>query len=351
MMMGKGKLAQPMMRWILLLSFWGVWLALPFIMFDNDDARHRELFFRILPASFTNVILFFMSAEWLGPRLLRQQRLTSFLLSVLGISLLFIVLQGVMKNWLLSPDNKGIPFHMFRSIVHVFFAATLGIGYALVRHTLSEEKSRQEEQQERLKSELSFLRSQISPHFLFNILNSIVYLIRSKSEQAEPVTLQLSALMRYMLYESGDTQIPLEKELGYLKNYIELQKLRFEEDVDIRLETEGAPSAQVIEPMLMIPFVENAFKHGVGMVQDPLIDIFLKITEENMSFVVRNKITPETTAEKDSNAGIGLQNVRRRLELLYPHAHKLHAAEKEGWFEVRLSIDFLQDDRSKGLRG
>ncbi|MBK6996591.1 MAG: histidine kinase [Lewinellaceae bacterium] len=338
--MGKGKLAHPMVRYLFLLFFWAVWLALPFIMIDGDDTQHRDLFVKILPASFTNVILFFIIAEWLGPRLLSQQRLITYLLTVLVLSLLFIVGQGFMKNWLLFPEHKGFVFHMFRGMVQVFFAAALGTGYALVRYTLREEKSRQEEQRERLQSELSFLRSQISPHFLFNILNSIVYLIRSKSAQAEPVTLQLSALMRYMLYESDDAQIPLEKEIGYLKNYVDLQKIRFEEDVEIRLNIEGQAAAQVIEPMLMIPFVENAFKHGIGLVQLPVIDILVKMTEKHLSFVVRNKITPEATEDKDSSSGIGLQNVRRRLELLYPDAHELEIGEKDGWFEARLSIDF-----------
>ncbi len=340
LMMGKGKLAQPVVRRLFLLAFWAVWLALPFIMFDEDDSQHRVLFLKLLPASFTNVLLFFIIAEWLGPHFLQQQRLKTYLLTALGFSVLFVVGQGFMKNWLLFPDHKGVVFHMFRGIVQVFFAAVLGIGYALVRYTLKDEKARQEEQQERLKSELSFLRSQISPHFIFNILNSIVYLIRSKSAEAEPVTLQLSALMRYMLYESADAQIPLEKEIGYLQNYVELQKIRFEEDVEIRLTVEGVPSGQVIEPMLMIPFVENAFKHGVGLVHLPVIDISVKMTKKHLSFVVRNKITPDATEDKDRNSGIGLQNVRRRLELLYPGAHLLDIQEKDAWFVADLSIEF-----------
>lgn len=341
-MMGKGKLAQPAVRWLFLLSFWALWMALPFIMFDEDDARHQVFFFKILPATFTNVILFFICAEWLGPRLLRQRRLGTYLVIVLLVSIAFALLQGFMKNWLLYPDHKGVPFHIFRGLANVFFAAALGVGYALVRHTLQQDKARQDEQQERLRSELSFLRSQISPHFIFNILNSIVFLIRSKSPQAEPVTLQLSALMRYLLYESGTAQIPLEKELGYLKNYVELQKIRFEEDVDIQLRVEGTPGGQIIEPMLMIPFVENAFKHGVGMVNHPLIDIYLKIEDNNLYFSVKNKITPEPPDEKDENSGIGLHNVRRRLELLYPGAHVLNIEEAGGWFEAQLQLS-LQD--------
>ena len=338
MLFGREKLTQSPFRQLLLLSFWGIWLALPFIMLDDDDVKHRDFLLKIMPASLTSVLLFFAVAEWPLPRLLRQQRMKSYLLSALGLSLLFIVLQGFMKNGLLFPDHKGVTFHMFRSSFHVFFATALGIGYALVMHTIGQDKTRQEEQQERLKSELSFLRSQISPHFIFNILNSIVYLIRSRSAQAEPVTLQLSELMRYMLYESADPQIPLEKEVGYLKNYIELQKIRFEEDVDIRFHIEGQPAAQVIEPMLMIPFVENAFKHGVGLVQSPVIDIQVNIGTQRLVFSVKNKITPETSAEKDSSSGIGLQNVRRRLELLYPAAHHLEVTEDDGWYAVRLEL-------------
>lgn len=338
MLFGREKLTQSPFRQLLLLSFWGIWLALPFIMLDDDDVKHRDFLLKIMPASLTSVVLFFLMAEWPMPRLLRQQRMKAYLLSGLALSLLFIAIQGFMKNWLLFPDHKGIPFHMFRSLFYVLFAAVLGIGYALVLHTIGQDKTRQEEQQERLKSELSFLRSQISPHFIFNILNSIVYLIRSRSAQAEPVTLQLSELMRYMLYESADPQIPLEKEVGYLKNYVELQKIRFEEDVDIRLNIEGRPAAQIIEPMLMIPFVENAFKHGVGLVQSPVIDIQVNISAHRLVFSVKNKITPETSTEKDGSSGIGLQNVRRRLELLYPDAHRLEVTENDGWYVVRLEL-------------
>lgn len=339
-MMGKGKLAQPMVRYLLLLSFWGIWLALPFIMLDEDDAKHKAFFLTILPASLTNVVLFFMLAEWLGPKFLARQQIKTFLLAALGLSLVFLIIQGGLKAWVLVPDHKDFIFHLFRSLFHVFLATALGTVYALVRFTLGTEQAQQEEQQERLKSELSFLRSQISPHFIFNVLNSIVYLIRTKSEQAEAVTLQLSSLMRYMLYESGDAQVSLEKEVAYLKNYVELQKVRFAEDVAIQLQVNGNVGNQVVEPMLLIPFVENAFKHGVGLVQDPIIDIRLDVAPKEMRFTVRNKLTPEQKADKDQNSGIGLQNIRRRLELLYPNSHRLDIQAKDGFFEANLQLKF-----------
>lgn len=227
-----------------------------------------------------------------------------------------------------------------KGIIALVLVTAISTGYGLLSYVAVQEKMQQEKQKERLKSELSFLRSQISPHFIFNILNSIVYLIRSKSDLAEPVTLKLSDLMRYMLYESENNQIPLEKEILYVENYIELQKVRFEDDVAIWYKLEGTPHSQIIEPMLLIPFVENAFKHGVGMVLEPTIDIDLKITEKDLFFVVKNKISQELSEDKDDSSGIGLKNVQRRLELLYPNSHHLEINKKDGWFMVTLRLSF-----------
>jgi len=337
---GKNISSERLTHWLFILTFFGIWFVAPFIPFENNDDWHRELFLKILPASLTNIPLFFLNTEWLAPRQLRKRGLATYLFSLLGLALFFIVLQGVMKNWLLAPDCKGVAFHSYKALFPVLFVTAVSTGYAMVIYMLEGEKSVREERQERMQSELSFLRSQISPHFIFNILNSIVYLIRSKSPLAEPVTIKLSELIRYMLYESNNAQIPLEKEVSYLENYVELQKIRFEEDVEIRLNIEGEAAGQLIEPMLMIPFVENAFKHGVGLVAEPVIDIHLKYGKDDMVFKVRNKITSETEADKDSSSGIGLQNVMRRLELLYPGAHNLQIAKTDEWFEVELWLLF-----------
>lgn len=337
---GKNISSDRLTHWLFILTFFGIWYAAPFISFENEDRWRQEFFLKILPATLTNIPLFFLNTEWLAPRLLRKRGIGAYLLSLLGLALFFIVLQGFMKNWLLAPDCKGVAFHSYKAIFPVLFVTAVATGYAMVMYMLEGEKIAREERQERLQSELSFLRSQISPHFIFNILNSIVYLIRSKSPLAEPVTIKLSELMRYMLYESNDTQIPLEKELSYLENYIELQKIRFEEDVEISLNIEGEIASQLIEPMLMIPFVENAFKHGVGLVAQPMIDIALKFDEKEMTFKVRNKITPETPADKDASSGIGLQNVRRRLELLYPDSHRQELNRSDEWFVAELWLAF-----------
>lgn len=328
-----------LLRWIFLLLFWGIWLGNSFLSPD-DDERHREFMIKIFPVTLTNIPLFFLNTELLIPRVLRKHGLSAYLLSLILLMASFVVLEGVMKHELLSCYSISMMVHTSKSIFYVAFITAISTGYGLITNMVRLEKIRQQEHQERLQSELSFLRSQISPHFIFNILNSIVYLIRSKSELAEPVTIKLSELMRYMLYESADAQIPLDKELDYLKNYIELQKIRFEEDVEIRVNIGGEAQSQIIEPMLMIPFVENAFKHGVGMVVSPVIEIQLEVQEKRLSFSVRNKIAADMDADKDSSSGIGLRNVRRRLELLYPDTHTLEIKKEDGWFIVHMGLQF-----------
>ncbi len=324
-------------RLVFHLVFWTVWIFFP-IVNAGDNEKFRQFYWAIFPIVLTNIPLFLLNSEWLIPKVFRRRGLPGYLLALFALIAVFSVLHLVMKEWLVPLDLVRKHWDVFWAVVPVIFLTAISTGYGFIVYLLEQDKARQEEQQERLKSELSFLRSQISPHFIFNILNSIVYLIRSKSSQAEAVTIKLSELMRYMLYESGDTQVPLDKEMDYLKNYVELQKIRFEEDVEIRLEMEGNPGSHVIEPMLMIPFVENAFKHGVGMIPAPVIDISLKVTEAGLDFFVKNKIAPESSAEKDGSSGIGLRNVKRRLELLYPGDHILEISENGEWFVVHLNL-------------
>lgn len=326
-------------RLLFLVLFWGFWLVLPFISPD-DDEKHRQFMIKIFPVLLTNIPLFFINTEWLVARVLRKRGVGVYTLSLLILALTFIVIQLTLKSYCLSNSLGEILKRPMPTLFAVFFVTAVSTGYGLVNYMRSEEKAKQQEHQERLQSELSFLRSQISPHFIFNILNSIVYLIRSRSDLAEPVTIKLSELMRYMLYESVDAQILLDKEVGYLGNYIELQRIRFEEDVEIRFQMQGEPESQIIEPMLMIPFVENAFKHGVGMIVDPVIDIQLEMDDKGLKFTVRNKIGPEPPTEKDNSSGIGLRNVKRRLELLYPHTHQLTIKTEGPWFIVVLELQF-----------
>jgi two-component system, LytTR family, sensor kinase len=323
---------------------WSIWLYLPLSSVPDEELHDRFILLFSLILT-THVPLFILNTHWLFPKFFRQKGSTIYfgilVLCIIGFSCFHFI----MKDWILSHQTTLIPrrnYSPFWNIVPLVFVSAISTGYALLDYISKEEQINQEKQQERLQSELSFLRSQISPHFIFNVLNSIVYLIRSKSDLAETVTIKLSELMRYMLYESGHAQISLQQEVTYLMNYIDLQKIRFEEDVKINVAITGDTSTKTIEPMLMIPFVENAFKHGVGMVQNPEIEVKIHVSPSDLKFWVRNKITSEMPSQKDQNAGIGQANVRRRLELLYPDAHQLTIKTTEnGWYEVNLTLQFL----------
>ena len=321
---------------------WGIWIGLPIIN-AGDHERFRQFSIALIPVTLTNVPLFLINSEWLIPSIFKRKGIGVYLSSLLLLIATFSILQLFMKEWIVPDHLMRRHWNWFWAIVPVVFVSAISTGYGFIAYLMRQEKKQQEEQREGLKSELSFLRSQISPHFIFNILNSIVYLIRSKSTQAESVTIKLSELMRYMLYSKSDEQVELEKEINYLENYIDLQKIRFEEDVDIQLNIEGNIGTQLIEPMLLIPFVENAFKHGVGLIKDPVISIDVRFDESKLLFSVQNKVGVEGTEDKDESSGIGLKNVKRRLELLYPQHHQLEIIEENNWFKVKLELDFIKD--------
>ena len=173
---------------------------------------------------------------------------------------------------------------------------------------------------------------------MFNVLNSLASLARKKSDQVESAIIQLSQLMRYALYHT-DKKVSLEQEAEYLNNYIELQRLRFGTTVNMHYHVDIERKDLVIEPMLLVPFVENAFKHGVGLIETPVIIIILEATSYQISFTVRNKFNAVNHEIKDPSSGIGLQNVKRRLDLLYKDLYTLNThTTEDNWFVTELKI-------------
>lgn len=320
---------------------WGIWLYLTLSNAHDDEFYNRAVLITSL-ILFTHIPLFVFNTEWLIPKVLHKKGVNIYFWSLIASILIFSIFHGYIIEWVndyLQVVSKR-EYRISKSIIVLVLVAAISTGYGLLNDFVVQERKREEKEKEKLQSELSFLRSQISPHFIFNILNSIVYLIRSNTQLAESVTLKLSDLMRYMLYDSENSQIHLDKEISYVENYVDLQKIRFEEDVDIRYTVEGHASNQILEPMLLIPFVENAFKHGIGMVADPTIIVDVKINPGDMYFTVKNKISPESSNEKDLSSGIGLKNVQRRLELIYPKTHELTIKNENGWFIVVLHLTF-----------
>ena len=200
---------------------------------------------------------------------------------------------------------------------------------------LETEESKKQLLHEKNGIELAFLKSQINPHFLFNTLNNLYGLSLSEPEKTPDAIIKLSDMMRYMLYESNAERVPLQKEIAYLKSYIELQKLRYDGITYINFEVQGQDNGQEIAPLLLISFVENAFKHGEVFEPQHPLSMTLIFDEKNVIFEVKNKIHHKN---KDEIGGFGVKNVERRLELLYPKRHKLLVENNKDIFESHLEI-------------
>ena len=196
---------------------------------------------------------------------------------------------------------------------------------------------------EKTQSELVHLRSQLNPHFLFNTLNNIDTLVLQYPERASETLIKLSDILRYCIYETSEDQVPLEKELEYLQNYIDLQKIRLNQPDFVRVKLSGISAGKKIAPMLLIPLVENAFKHGDRKVATPGISIFIEIADHQLKIVVENSIKQVRLYEIEKVGGIGLKNVRRRLELQYPDRHILEIEKHHEKFRIQLIIDLYEN--------
>ncbi len=239
-----------------------------------------------------------------------------------------------------KPDiNFTFNRHLFFSTFIFIFILACSIAYKTIRDKIISDQLEKEKENENLKTELSLLRSQVSPHFMFNVLNNMVALARKKSDQLEPSLIKLSSLMRYMLYETDEEKVSLEKEKEYLQSYIDLQQQRYGKKVTINVNMHPTDKMYHIEPMLLIPFVENAFKHGTGYLNNPQIDIDLKAENNMLYFNVSNKYDAASHEIKDKASGIGLANVHRRLQLLHPSQHELFISKENNLFKVSLKIN------------
>jgi two-component system LytT family sensor kinase len=333
--------------------FWTCFLALPLLLGPNsasNNSREIERHFQwnmfFVVFGLFNIPLFYFNTEFLLIKVLKKRGILIYILFLLAALILMLWFHEELFKWFFPEmtnrmGSRGNGFRRGTSLRIVFqllFIVAIGISYRFLSDNMKDQEVKKEEENERLKSELSFLRSQISPHFMFNVLNSIVSLSRRKPEMVEPVVIKLSELMRYMIYETNDSKVSIDKEFNYLESYIELQRLRFGNDIkiDFKHQLNSIPSS--IEPMLLIPFVENAFKHGVGMVENPSIEIELTDDRKALFFSVSNKVSKQNSEKKDENSGIGLANVRRRLELLYPDKHELTIHEKADSYHIELKI-------------
>jgi len=291
--------------------------------------------------------LFYLNAYWLIPQYFaRKKKWQYFLLAVSALLLTLLAVSAIAIAGS-PPAPPGFHYINFRRSLPGIFFLMAGASLGISRENTKLEKRQKEKETEHLRTELSFLRTQVNPHFMLNVLNSMALLARKKSDLLEPVLMELARLMNYMLYDANNEKISLEDEISYLQAYIDLQMLRFSSDVSVRFNTPRATNGSYIEPMLLIPMVENAFKHGIGLVKEPLILIDIT-TEKNerLTMTVKNKYSPAIRQQAGKPTGIGLSNLKKRLELIYPQQFELQRTdslrvdhvEMENWFIITLNI-------------
>lgn len=284
------------------------------------------------------IALFYVNGAILTQRFLYARRYWAYVMVVLGIFCAKVLIFYPLLHAFHEDYEAGFSTYLVANFLVLLFFLALSTAYQVIKDKVRADKLTQDRQEEHLKTELSFLRSQISPHFMFNVLNNIVALVRMKSDKLEPTIFKLSSLMRYMLYQADDQKISLQKEADYLQSYIDLQQMRVGEKVRLHVSIKPGTDPFTIEPMLLIPFIENAFKHGTGYMEHPQIDIHLSVTDGLLYFTARNRFNPQQET-KDATSGIGLVNVKRRLNLLYGNEYDLWITTKNDWFLVSLQLN------------
>lgn len=342
--------------------FW-LLLIFPFLGGPSHPVYFERVMYRIIFNNSFLIVLFYFNGYYLFPKIYQKMGWVTYIISALATVGILMYISFYLQG-LLMPINEYshlnthqlpgrpeggfppegfphppgghrgfFPFPMYLFIIAISFS------YRLMMDQNIQEKKRKEQETETLKTELNFLRSQISPHFMFNVLNTLVAMARKKSDLMEPSLIQLSTLMRYVLHDSNNSRISLSKEVEYLKNYIELQSLRFGDDLNLVLDIVPHTEDYEIEPMLLIPFVENAFKHGLGTGDSGRLYVHLKVEPilSQLQFRVENQIAPVSDS-KDECSGIGLKNVTRRLELLYYNKYTLQTMIKDNIFIAELKI-------------
>ena len=323
--------------------FWAVFF-LALVLLDTDGLPLWTNIISNLTMTLFFAAIVYVNIFYLIPKyLFAQKTLLYVLFLLLGIVLITPVYISMrMITFRNFPDLASQYYNNMSSIVFLeIFVAIASLFYAIVVDWLKKRVEVTELYTTNIESELNFLKTQINPHFLFNTLNSIYALTLKKSDEAPDLILKLSEIMRYMLYDCNEDLVPLDQEINYLKNYLELEKFRKGKTNDIILKVEGNPEGKSIAPLLLITFVENAFKHGVNNTEKGYVHIHFRILDDRLEFDIENSVSPQihlTNLGKKSG-GIGLENVKRRLELLYPGRNKLDIQKSIDSFRVSLVIE------------
>ena len=323
--------------------FWslvfGIWYLLRY-----EGYRSTALAFQITLIKVVDLALMvYITNYLLIPFLLYKKKYALFLLvfivMVLSSSITKMYIIGQVANDPASFSLQGnLKARIYDNVIPHFFLVIAGAATKFMFDQLRLQKKIAELAREKAEAELNFLKSQINPHFLFNSLNSVYFLIDKNNPEARQALHKFSDMLRYQLYEANDDKIPIEKEIGYLRDYVHLQQLRKDENYKVQFNCSANVKNFSIEPLLLIPFVENAFKHISHKTNgDNFVRLDLSRSNGYFEFAVENSIE-KGVYSTEQHGGIGMNNVKRRLELLYPGMHHLRIDDNADIFKVNLKL-------------
>lgn len=331
------------------LSFWSVYLSFNFYQISVfqrriDDFDWNKGLQIIGSQFFLTLVIAYINYFLLLPRFLERRRWLPYILEFIIPFAIVVALRVFLQRYII--DGLGHHERYFYSSTFVIQTAattlfiTIFIGLLrFVSEWFELEAFKKELQNEKLTAELSFLKAQINPHFLFNTLNNLYYLAYSKSENTTEVISKLSQVMRYMIYDANHERVMLEKEIEYMENYISLERLRLNNQIPIEFKVEGNTAGVQIAPLILITFLENAFKHGVTNANAATwVTISLSVSGGRLKYVVENSKAANAARDNGGKSGIGLANVTRRLELMYPSRHQLTVQDRGDRYHVDLEI-------------
>lgn len=321
------------------LFIFGLWFMLRYEDYDTPNLAFRITFVKLVDL----ILMVYITNYLLIPSFLYKKKyglfVSVFLLMILVSSIIKMYIVGRLTHdptiFTLSGDLKG---RIYDNVIPHFFLVIAGASFKLMFDQIKLQKKMAELGKEKAEAELNFLKSQINPHFLFNSLNSVYFLIDKNNPDARQALHKFSDMLRYQLYEANGEKIPIEKEILYLQDYVHLQQLRKDENYKVQFNCSQDVKGFSIEPLLLIPFVENAFKH-ISHKTNGNNFVKLDLTRSNGYF----EFAVENSSEKgiyttEQHGGIGMNNVKRRLELLYPGTHQLNINDNMDTFRVDLKL-------------
>jgi two-component system, LytTR family, sensor kinase len=327
--------------WFCFVNFFG-------LLWGSYKGEYAREYFVLLLELPIRVLIVYFNLYILLPRYLLSRQYVAYSFALTGAMLI----AGTVQYFLVY--SIYYPIYAPEFLAEGYFSIYKFVKYAIGLNTVilittiikilkywyKDQQTAQTLAREKLEAELKLLKGQIHPHFLFNTLNNLYSLTLKKSDCAPEIVLKLSELMNYMLYEAAQPQVTLEKEIQYIQNYIALEKIRYAERVEINFNIRGQIGGFQIAPLLLLPFVENSFKHGVsGEIERAWITIDLSVKDQLLIYKVENsKANFKVHSQRDYAQGIGLQNLRRRLELIYKDRHELKILDEEGTYLAILKI-------------